>query len=420
MTIHSEDRDINKWPYSNNFAIELPVTLHQLHSINVSNINISENIYIFTNDYQNTKLKFSIQTLKQEAPWAEDISKANTEATTEANTEATTEANTEATTEATTEANTEATTVATTEATTVANLNKIKNFIFEIEINEGNYYNSQMCLFIQNIMNLAVTKELRKLPGYEKCKYNNFKVYYDNISSKIWFGNTHDSFILHFDTSCDYILKNTQQPNVWKQYTNWGLPSYLGFKKQSYKSANSAANISYDNCKEYNDISVNIDPDIGVNFFGQSNNIISGEPWLSKTGYFVRAPLVSKVEIKPTYYLEIEKYNNMLELEPYSEATSNVYNNDYSGRVNSSIASFRTDYGVTCGGHIELTPEKDNFPKLKLKFRHHDGRLIEFKDYPISVSLSMNILEVPRPPSISAVGNSKSSEFQLQYIKQIN
>ena len=58
VTIHSEDRDIKKWPQSNHFEIELPDALTNIQSVRLVEIGLPNNQYIFSNNQQNTKISF--------------------------------------------------------------------------------------------------------------------------------------------------------------------------------------------------------------------------------------------------------------------------------------------------------------------------------------------------------------------------
>ena len=60
VSFHSYDRDVKKWPNSNHFAIELPEDLRNIQSMRLLNIQLPSNQYIFSNEYQNTKLKVQI------------------------------------------------------------------------------------------------------------------------------------------------------------------------------------------------------------------------------------------------------------------------------------------------------------------------------------------------------------------------
>ena len=60
VTIHSEDRDIKKWPHSNHFEVPLPDAYQNIHSMRLVDIIIPINYYTFSNDSQNTKFSFKV------------------------------------------------------------------------------------------------------------------------------------------------------------------------------------------------------------------------------------------------------------------------------------------------------------------------------------------------------------------------
>ena len=117
--------------------------------------------------------------------------------------------------------------------------------------------------------------------------------------------------------------------------TRWGLPYYLGFEKKQYSSipAETASG----------------DPSpIHFSYFGPNGT------WMNPTGpslpvHFVQAPLKPFITGESSIYMECKKYNSMDELKPYVQSTSNTYNNDYNGYVNSCFAKIpiqRTPVGV--------------------------------------------------------------------------
>ena len=56
LTVHSEDRDISKWPNSNEFEIILPQQLLNIQSMRLVEVETPPNLYVFSNLYQNTKM----------------------------------------------------------------------------------------------------------------------------------------------------------------------------------------------------------------------------------------------------------------------------------------------------------------------------------------------------------------------------
>jgi len=59
LTVHSEDRDISKWPNSNEFEIILPQQLLNIQSMRLVEVETPPNLYVFSNLYQNTKMDIS-------------------------------------------------------------------------------------------------------------------------------------------------------------------------------------------------------------------------------------------------------------------------------------------------------------------------------------------------------------------------
>jgi hypothetical protein len=63
VSIHSEDRDISKYPYGNQFSVTLPQPLLNIQSLRLvqSTFPIILAYYTFSNEYQNTKFRFTAQ-----------------------------------------------------------------------------------------------------------------------------------------------------------------------------------------------------------------------------------------------------------------------------------------------------------------------------------------------------------------------
>jgi hypothetical protein len=63
LSIHSEDRDISKYPYGNQFSVTLPQPLLNVQSLRLvqSTFPIIPAYYTFSNEYQNTKFRFTAE-----------------------------------------------------------------------------------------------------------------------------------------------------------------------------------------------------------------------------------------------------------------------------------------------------------------------------------------------------------------------
>jgi plasmid maintenance system killer protein len=347
VTIHSEDRDINKWPNSNHFEVELPETLSNVQSMRLVEIQLPTNQYVFSNNQQNTKIIFYLRP-----------------------------------------------TVSTEAAIYTALATNINN-PYTITIQEGYYTPDEMANELQNLMNQAIEDFLVIDSGIAGATYTNFKVRYDKVSQVMYFGNTFDGFVLPFQTKIEYnvpcsaIIGDNQSPNVWDQYNKWGLPSYLGFQKAEYTAIETSGNVLFN----YDASNIWLSPDITYL-----------PPAQTPYAYYISSPNTISIFGDSAVYMEFDKYNTIDEIKPYVERTNNLYNNDYNGRVNSAFAKIP----VTVGGQTsqifdsrngflqnvsQYHPPIDKIKKAKFKFRYHDGRLVDFKDNNFNFTIAFNQLK---------------------------
>lgn len=315
ITIHSEDRDISKWKFSNNFEIVLPEPINNVQSLRLIEVSMPANLYTFSNKYQNTKLRITTTAAGQKT----------------------------------------------------------------ITISEGFYSPEQLANELTNKINQAVTGVL-------------FNVFYNSVTQKFWFGNTTDTFILNFDEEIPYDFSNNEckPPIVFNQYTNWGLPSYLGFDKENYSSTTVTPNP-----KTFDYVTVP----------STSWNNSAGVP----IQYAVEAPSTVCIMGDRCLYMDVEKYNTMDELYPYTESvidTNNKTNynfSTYSGKVNSAFAKIpiNAQYDklifdsrtLFLNNFAHYEPPIERIAKLKFTFRFHDGRLVDFHDCQFDFTLEFNCLK---------------------------
>lgn len=59
ITIHTEDRDVCKWPNANHFEIELPESIHNVQSVRLSEISLPSHFYNISKQFQNNALVYS-------------------------------------------------------------------------------------------------------------------------------------------------------------------------------------------------------------------------------------------------------------------------------------------------------------------------------------------------------------------------
>ena len=372
ISFHSYDRDIKKWPKANHFEIILPESLENVQSIRLDTISIPNNQYVFSNENQNTKLSFSLEAYSSTQK------------------------------------------------------------VLSIIIDQGTYTAAELALEIQTKMNSAVAKDTNGA-------YDKFRVKYNSSSNTIWFGNVKETFVLRFDIQETYNDICNGQKLVFNQYSRWGLPAYLGYKKAIYtatttpagwdpsgaKADGSAYGFDYEYPTKWLDNTT-----IEENYFVDINNLIppsfltdeEKQSWPEKNA-------VCNIDIMrdDSIYMEVDKYNSMDEIAPYSENTSNAYRNDYNGKINSVLARIPTksksDLGKNNDYHGKVNSAFSKIPvpfthfdrivdskhtnlmnvsfyepplkklrRLKFKFRYHDGRLVDFKCVPLSFTLEFSML----------------------------
>jgi hypothetical protein len=211
-----------------------------------------------------------------------------------------------------------------------------------IELEDGYYNYTQLATALQI--------ELRAVPSG-----TTFNVTYDSITHKFTFTNDTSSFIFRFDLPNNYNCgKDNYKTDVYAQHSNWGLGYILGFDKKKYSTV----------------------------FAVIPANIVSPNP--------------CDLEDNKCIYIELEKYNKCDEIKPFLYYS---YNNANSGIVNSAFAKipiypFQDNKGLVNDGYFEnisyYQPPIDKIAKFKLKFRYHNGMLVDFHNFNVSLSLEIN------------------------------
>jgi len=326
LSVHSEDRDITIWREPSEFAIELPEDLRNVVSIRLTNAVIPSNQYVFTNNYQNTKLAFKI---------SPDIS-GNT-------------------------------------GDEYDLLNDISTSIIEtVAMTEGFYEPDQLATEIARILNDTITALYAVDTDLSATTYTHFICQYNNIEHKLYIGNNRDNFEIIPNKKINYTI-DCGYKYVYDNYAKWGLPYYLGFDKTgTYTSVESA------------------------------NGIFDGEVWITPDASASTVKIVSPTKVldilgENTVYMELDRYNDTMELVPYVEQTNasvrearlSQLNHDAGGSPNAAFAVIpmvRVPYSYVFNSNDPINKNYTNFStpieriqKLKFRFRYHDGRLMDLK-----------------------------------------
>ena len=393
VTIHSDDRDIKKWPFSNHFEVELPQTMENVESMRLVEIQLPVVHPTFKNDYQNTKLSFKIRPNTTSDP---------------------------------------------NETPELYHQMLLDHYNdggdFTITIQEGYYCPEELAMELQDRMNQAVsdfiilnwqtywpTADLSEECITPPAEYLNMRVFFDKVSMRYWFGNIIDGFELLFNKREEYILDNCEQPDMWEKYNRWGLPAYLGYDRELYTSIPSLNNDD--------------DPDISfptpIKFAYMGRKGI----WMCPTApdlpvHYVKGPMAPFLTGERSIYMECKKYNSYDELKPYVQNTnsavsrgydySQLYQSrctkgnkaancvvggayDYNGYVNAAFAKIpvkTTPMGELVdsrNGFLQnvtmFDVPEEKISKLEVKFRYHDGRLVDFGNIPFDFTIEFNQLK---------------------------
>jgi hypothetical protein len=291
VTIHTEDRDILKYPLANNFEVELPQVFKNVLTLELFDITLPTYYYNISEVLQNTGLWFSIPQYFQDP--------------------------------------------------------------IELRMLSGNYTSNTFVEELKKKLNDATTKKLYEIKVYASpnTKYTYFDVVLNNISNKLEIYNKENEFIFWCQKKVDYI--DCLNDN-WKMLNDWGLPYNIGFYKECYTSM-------YDNT-------------------------------LNK--FVLIPPNIFNIAIDNTIYMEIDKFNYINELNPFSISTNSYYNNDYNGIVNSAfsklILSNVTNTYVPVHKFKRILPHiEQKIAKFKFRFRYHNGNLVDFAHQNFNFSIKL-------------------------------
>jgi hypothetical protein len=287
ISISSNDRDVKKFPHSNEFEIVLPENLDYVTSIRLVNASIPINDYVFSERNQNTKLWFRSADTSGEL-----INASYKEIQIEGG--------------------------------TFETPNNIGSQLADAMIGEGISFTSNKKITYNNPLHKLTMHPIDKFVEFSFEKGNNYI------------------------TDC-----RDKTSNAFDQDIFWGLGYYLGFKKN----------------KTYV-----IEPNTTYQF---PNQLV----------------LTKDTDI----FVELENYNNMDEIVPF------LNGNKCHGNVNSAFSKIpisnsifgtflNADVDNMIHGVTAFNEPLRQLSKLKIKFRYHDGRLVNFGSAPVSLTLEVSRL----------------------------
>jgi len=377
VSIHSEDRNITKYPNSGEFEIELPQDYCNVQSVGLDSWTFPANYNTFSLLQNNVFLTFKIVSPYNPIGSVTDI-------------------------------------------TDLLMLNIIYQALILYNSNNGEYVTiiddgfytpfdiqNELTNKMNQTVNVVISKYFQdNYPQYyndyvTNYQYNQFVVSYNTVNQKLYFGNQSSNFIV--TNTSDFYLSNVPDllcapSQAYPAFINWGLPSYLGFTK----------------CDASGTLSTIETPARFYHLFGADGYWITAaeSPYVNTSCYYLCAPFKINLMGASFIYIEIDGLNVIDETIPYALTNFTQTTNITNGVVKSSFAKIplvstpMTQFFDNTSNVLKVfNPPNGRIRKLKIKIRYHNGVLVDFGKYDFSLLLVFNML-LPQQATNKRVVNS--------------
>ena len=380
ISIHSEDRDMIKYPISSEFEIELPEDILNVAAIKLVEWTFPANYNTFS--VANFNILFVYKIINPYNPSAFGLTDEYNYRIYEA-----------------------------------LFMTQSEPYTFIIE--EGFYNPIQMVTELTNKLNYITSKRIIEyftLKGWTdslnefnlKGGYSRFIVVYNNVSQKIWFGNRADGFTIinevgsFTNTFLDSLCNSSYVPD----FSNYGLPSYLGLPRYNTNAINSSSIGSFQlvngSFQLVNGANV---PRFYYGDVTPGDNGFWLLPYTDFSGsnvYWVEATEKINLMGNAYLYMEIQGLNCIDETQPYNVSNFTLTTNQTNGIVNSSFAKMSvpttpiSQWFDKCSTaytpYKYYNPPAERIRRLKIKIRYHDGRLALFGSFNYSFLLEFTLI----------------------------
>ena len=427
VSIHSNDRDLFKYPTSSEFEIELPQDYQNIVSARLHSWSMPSNYNVFSLQNYNVIMTFKLSTLYD--PTGIVVGpRSNIDFV---------------------DASYQAVSVA---FHACLSYNQDKNYTLIIE--QGFYNPEQMATELTNkfndVINNTVNTFLNSPEGssYTIAKeiydnrynirtynqaylYNRFVVVYNTVNQKLWFGNRADKFILTNDTLQKEAISSNKSNCIRREQlpetSDWGLPSNLGFSRCPSTAMTTEEAYKLGQLYSPPFISDNLIYGPYPRFF-YGDVLTSGDDgyWLlpdntcpASTVYYIQSPFKINLMGQAYIYMEILGLNCLDETSPYDLSQYSLRTTQNNGIVNSAFAKIGL-YSTPISQFFDqvtepykyFSPPAERIRKLKIKLRYHNGQSVDFGVFEYSFMLEFNLL---RPQNLR--GQNIQNSFDLSQMQ---
>jgi len=357
VSIHSEDRDILKWPNPALFEIEFPEDITNVATVRLSAWTFPANYNTFSLSTSNVAMTFKINKPYNPGEHMFSDPLAN--------------------------------------AIFVA-LNAHIDKQFLCIISEGFYNPTQIVTELTNRFNAAVSNYIINYftlnPAYTSFiqpfknlgGYQEFVIVYNTVQQRIWFGNRSSSFVLTNDTNTILDTLASDLKCIREQlpdFSNWGLPQNIGLTRcetSSISNPDSTPRFYY-----------------GDVFPGDDGYWLLPNPDLpgSQVDY-VECPFKINLMGEAYFYLDVDQFNCIDETSPYNLSRFTMQTNETNGIVNSSLAKIAVPttpisqwFDKESQPYKLYLPPAERIRRMRVKLRYHNGQLVDFGKFNFTFTL---------------------------------
>lgn len=368
VSIHSEDRNIEKYPSASFFEIELPEDIVNVEKVELLSWCFPSNYDVFSVANKNLLITFKFTQVYPPDPAAPAPLQA-----------------------------------------IYALLSLPENLHHEyiVVIQPGTYTPTQFVQELENRFNYAAQQHFVSLmlndplyaplvPAYLATGgYNGFSVAFNEVSNKVWFGNNNAAFVV---TNLSDIVSKTLSDLVCvfktlPDFSNWGLSSYIGFTRRDEYSKEATSPIDFRFF--YTNYKLNIS-------LGGDGDWISPDPnYPTAPINYIECPNKINLMGPSHFYMDIAGLNNLDETSPYNVSPFTRQTNGTNGRVNSAFAKIGVA-GIPLAMFYDANqdqnykyfdPPAERIRKLSITIRYHDGLLVNFETFNYSFVIQFTMLD---------------------------